>query len=815
MSLLLDALKKAAEQKAQQGQSEAPDQGSSDETLIRAGADDVFSFEESETGSARNDETELDHSEIRNRLESDLSQRIAGDETGLDIADTTDTRSATSPQEPVAGDETGLDIADVTGSRPESTPPEPGAGDDTGLDIPDVTEFRPTAAPPGQVAGDETGLDIAQVSAAAPRPAAPESASSEDTGIDIPDVTEARLESGRGARAEADETGLDIADGTETRVSEPSEQMQTGEDETIYFEGEDATDFADEHDAVTVLAPDADETDFSHPAAMADDIEPALPQRALEPGETAAGEAQADGEVVARAEDDEDQDLSLLLVDQTDLKANTSFTDPRISPDVAQLTSGSEDILDGLGLVDTDDHDVSGEQTNTDSTAVTSPTQAIVGADDTRQTPGAITQSTLTRTEATSTRTYAPDNYDRTLMRPPGDDVSRVFSGMKSDSDVVMTPDYAKKVFRSKTSAQSVQNYKIYGGITVVIMLAISIYGAFEYQDESYEIDTSLRPLKRDPMPGVIRTEKAEEIDLFATADAGTNARTIEIIETADEDASAEQAAADTEQVAEAETGDAEVEAGGTEVEAQEASPPLTQTEAEPVEPRQIEAIEVEPVELASNSRSAARGAEAIESAENLHIEMSTQVSETNTWLQQAYSAYQSGNYERAMELYNQVLEVDPDNRNALLARAAINIHDGYAEAAIHDYRRLLLANPKDSLAMSSLLTVASYNPEDTETQLKLMIRDEPDSPYLNFALANAYGAQNRWQEAQGYYFKALQNNPRDPNYAYNLAVSLEHISQPVSAITYYQRALENFEKGLATFSRDVVDERLQLLGKL
>ena len=116
---------------------------------------------------------------------------------------------------------------------------------------------------------------------------------------------------------------------------------------------------------------------------------------------------------------------------------------------------------------------------------------------------------------------------------------------------------------------------------------------------------------------------------------------------------------------------------------------------------------------------------------------------------------------------------------------------------------------------MSSLLTVASFSPEDTETQLKLMIRNEPNSPYLNFALANAYGAQNRWTEAQGYYFRALQNNPEDPNYAYNLAVSLEHISQPASAITYYRLALENIESGLATFNRDLVDERLQLLGNL
>jgi tetratricopeptide (TPR) repeat protein len=349
-------------------------------------------------------------------------------------------------------------------------------------------------------------------------------------------------------------------------------------------------------------------------------------------------------------------------------------------------------------------------------------------------------------------------------MPPRDDDASRIFSGMKSDSDVVMTPDYAKKVFRSKTSAQRVQYYKAYGAIALVILLAISFFGANEYQDESFEIDASLRPLKRDPMPGVIKTEKPKTLELFAATDAESNARTIKIIETAGEETMATEAPVVVEQVA-------GVETGGVEVEVQETPPTLVQAESTPEEAQQIEVVEAEPVEVASSLSSALPEVEATDSRDNLHIKIGSQVNDTDIWLQQAYSAYQAGNYTQAMKLYNRVLEVDPNNRNALLARAAINIHDGYTEAAIRDYRKLLLANPKDTLALSSLLTVASFSPEDTETQLKLMIRNEPNSPYLNFALANAYGAQNRWTEAQGYYFRALQNNPEDPNYAYNLAV--------------------------------------------
>ena len=399
MSLLLDALKKAAEQKAQKSQQEAPEQRSSDETLIRACADDVFGFDAGETGSARDDETELDHSEIRNRLESDLSQRIAGDETGfdipgyhrysvlfpatpepvtgddtgLDIADATGFRPDSAPSDRVAGDDTGLDIAeaveivddsavpeagagDETGSRycgryvevapmtsavPEagagdetaldiaeavevaddSAPPGPGAGDDTGLDIPDVTESRAESAPPEHGADDETGLDIAEAAEAAEaasRSAAPDSGASDDTGLDIPDVTKSRLEPGHSVRADTDETGLDMADFTATRSPEPSEPMQIVDDEIIILADEDPTGFAEEL-TVEASAPEAgDETDIGQPAASADEIESVLLEQVSEPDETSADEQESDDEITLQA--DADEDLSLLLVDQTDSK---------------------------------------------------------------------------------------------------------------------------------------------------------------------------------------------------------------------------------------------------------------------------------------------------------------------------------------------------------------------------------------------------------------------------------------------------------------------------------------------------------------
>jgi hypothetical protein len=46
------------------------------------------------------------------------------------------------------------------------------------------------------------------------------------------------------------------------------------------------------------------------------------------------------------------------------------------------------------------------------------------------------------------------------------------------------------------------------------------------------------------------------------------------------------------------------------------------------------------------------------------------------------------------------------------------------------------------------------------------------------------------------------------------MAVSLEHIAQPVAAIAYYQRALDNINNSVATFSREVVSQRIEALAK-
>ena len=843
MSLLLDALKKAAQQKAQKSQLELSADRASDETLFDVAAASSSPSENADSSLLPDagDETEFDHSELGVRLDRTGRERGAADETGLDLADTSETGLEQDQPDRSAGDETGLDIPDATQTRNQQELPDHGSSEDTCLDIPDATQTRNQQELPDHGSSEETSLDIpveAEVDAAdlsEPLPSGENeiiisgteestSSSVEETPVmedqvsivsdDETDLSEIGGDDDDGAIALADELEVVVDNLQEDETDLSQLSADSGQNQDI-SDRSSVDDSAEESSIDELLqgggrsnlkssSTHGDDTDLSQSIIGAQAIEDEA-ETSLESADVELSESADEGVV--------DEDLSLLLVelepDKSESSADTSFTDPQRPPDAERILSGDPSALEELSLVDSTENSIPAEQTDTQSPTLTNPTATALHGDDTRTSHSA---STRVRVDQTSTRTYAPDNYDRTLMKLPSDDASNIFAGMKSDSDVVMTPDYAKKVFRSKTSAQRVQYYRLYLGILVVVALSISAYGFFQYQNELNQIDDSLRLLKRDPMPGVIKMAEPEKTDLFAGAEPLSNARTVEIIAGADQSASppVEESATDQAEVVEPvmEQPDAvsvvKNETVVTKPQAEAELTPIPRTSTSQADVDQVASLDPQTTnEVYSNA------------AKNLQISSSNQYRKSDVWLRDAYSAYQSGDNELALRRYNQVLEVDPSNRNALLARAAIYMQNGNSDAAVRDYQALLLANPKDSMAMSSFLAVASISPQDTESQLKLMIRDDPQSPHLNFALANAYGAQKRWKDAQRHYFQALQNNPADPNYAYNLAVSLEHISQPGSAVTYYQRALDNYANGVATFSRDLVAQRMEVLGKL
>jgi len=178
--------------------------------------------------------------------------------------------------------------------------------------------------------------------------------------------------------------------------------------------------------------------------------------------------------------------------------------------------------------------------------------------------------------------------------------------------------------------------------------------------------------------------------------------------------------------------------------------------------------------------------------------------------LMQAYEALQQGDLALAHRLYQQVLEAEPRSIDALLGLGAIAWKEGRIEEAGQRYQRVLELEPRNAYAQAGLIAIiGGADPQASESRLRLLIAREP-SAFLYFTLGNLYADHGQWPGAEQAYFQAFHLQPDNPDYAFNLAVGLEHIGQYRPALDYYRKALDlSFRKGRANFDQNLVIQRV------
>jgi len=181
--------------------------------------------------------------------------------------------------------------------------------------------------------------------------------------------------------------------------------------------------------------------------------------------------------------------------------------------------------------------------------------------------------------------------------------------------------------------------------------------------------------------------------------------------------------------------------------------------------------------------------------------------------LEDAFAAFNAGDLAKARDAYQQVLRYSPDNRDALLGLAAVETLDKRYDLADRQYTRLLELDPRDAHAQAALIGLRGQSdPLAAQSRLKSMIASQPGVSILHFTLGNQYAAQGRWAEAQQAYFQAYTSDPEHPDYAYNLAISLDRMHQTKPALEYYRRALALAGERPGSFDKAQINKRVAQL---
>ena len=185
-----------------------------------------------------------------------------------------------------------------------------------------------------------------------------------------------------------------------------------------------------------------------------------------------------------------------------------------------------------------------------------------------------------------------------------------------------------------------------------------------------------------------------------------------------------------------------------------------------------------------------------------------------NPAVSDAYAALENGQLDAAQRLYGQALRREPANIDALLGLAAIAQKEQRVEDAQKHYMAILEANPRHALAQAGLIALMGRaDPLAAESRLKQLLAREP-SPPLYFNLGNIYADQGRWPQAQQAYFQAHNLDASNPDYAYNLAVGLEHLGQQKLALGFYRKAQRLASaRGAANFDTARIQDRITQLG--
>lgn len=176
------------------------------------------------------------------------------------------------------------------------------------------------------------------------------------------------------------------------------------------------------------------------------------------------------------------------------------------------------------------------------------------------------------------------------------------------------------------------------------------------------------------------------------------------------------------------------------------------------------------------------------------------------------------GQYDSAIEMYENLRKDRADDVRVLMGLAVAQQRHGLREAAQATYENVLAADPDNTEATVNMLgLIQNDRPEEAFSKLSTLWSKNPRSPAIAAQLGLVSAQMGKADEAMRYVGIAASLEPRNAGHFYNMAVISDRRGGRGRAIELYERALEidaAYGAGKSV-PREMIYDRLYYLRRL
>lgn len=158
-----------------------------------------------------------------------------------------------------------------------------------------------------------------------------------------------------------------------------------------------------------------------------------------------------------------------------------------------------------------------------------------------------------------------------------------------------------------------------------------------------------------------------------------------------------------------------------------------------------------------------------------------------------AYNASLIDQNEASVELYKQVLLLEPNNSYAKLALAISYQKLGQMAQAKKYYYELLKGDYQNKeIVIGNLLDImSSESPQEAVYLIAKLVKQNPQSSFILASAAMAYEKIGKNEEAIEMLQRAILLNPERADYQFNLAVIYDKSAQYENALSFYNKVMK------------------------